>query len=139
MKQSFLQLGVCAAGPVEHSGVVRIDSLSSGNQRRRWTLIIHKPLLVFRCSFAGLWLAAWLGARLKRWKPLGEELRPDFSLILAAMLTLLGLLIGFRFSMAGNRYDQRKNYEERRPTPSGRNMSGPICCLPPMRRRSATC
>jgi hypothetical protein len=30
----------------------------------------------------------------------------------AAALTLLGLIIGFSFSMAINRYDQRKNYEE---------------------------
>ena len=31
---------------------------------------------------------------------------------MASTLTLLGLLIGFSFSMAINRYDQRKNYEE---------------------------
>jgi hypothetical protein len=30
----------------------------------------------------------------------------------AATLTLLGLIIGFSFSMAISRYDQRKNYEE---------------------------
>jgi hypothetical protein len=40
------------------------------------------------------------------------ELREDFGIILAATLTLLGLLIGFSFSMATNRYDQRKTYEE---------------------------
>src|SRR5208282_5602357 len=33
-------------------------------------------------------------------------------LVLAASLTLLGLIIGFSFSMAVTRYDQRKNYEE---------------------------
>jgi hypothetical protein len=32
--------------------------------------------------------------------------------MLSATLTLLGLLIGFSFSMAISRYDQRKNYEE---------------------------
>ena len=36
----------------------------------------------------------------------------DFGLILAATLTLLALIIGFSFSMATARYDQRKNYEE---------------------------
>lgn len=41
-----------------------------------------------------------------------EEVREDFSMILSATLTLLGLLIGFSFSMAVGRYDQRKNYEE---------------------------
>jgi hypothetical protein len=32
--------------------------------------------------------------------------------VVAATLTLLGLIIGFSFSMASSRYDQRKNYEE---------------------------
>ena len=31
---------------------------------------------------------------------------------MAASLTLPGLIIGFTFSMAIDRYDQRKNYEE---------------------------
>jgi len=38
--------------------------------------------------------------------------REDFGLILAAALTLLRLIIGFSFSMATSRYDQRKNLEE---------------------------
>src|SRR5205807_4050258 len=41
----------------------------------------------------------------------GEE-HDDFDVVLSATLTLLGLLIGFSFSMAISRYDQRKNYEE---------------------------
>ena len=41
-----------------------------------------------------------------------EEAREDFGVVLAATLTLLGLLIGFSFSMAAGRYDQRKNLEE---------------------------
>jgi hypothetical protein len=36
----------------------------------------------------------------------------DRGVILGATLTLLGLLIGFTFSMAVSRYDQRKNCEE---------------------------
>jgi hypothetical protein len=40
------------------------------------------------------------------------EEREDFGVILAAALTLLGLIIGFTFSMAITRYDLRKNYEE---------------------------
>jgi len=36
----------------------------------------------------------------------------QFSVVLGATLTLLGLIIGFTFSMAISRYDQRKNYEE---------------------------
>ena len=38
--------------------------------------------------------------------------REDFGVVQAATLTLLGLIIGFSFSMAIGRYDQRKNYEE---------------------------
>ncbi len=71
------------------------------------------PRLVFVLSFLGLWLSANLGALVGlKLKPPKEELRDDFGVVQAAMLTLLGLLIGFTFSMAVNRYDQRKNYEE---------------------------
>jgi len=38
--------------------------------------------------------------------------REDLGTIKSASLTLLALLIGFTFSMAVGRYDQRKNYEE---------------------------
>jgi hypothetical protein len=73
----------------------------------------HYPLLVFVLSFFMLWLSAWIGASFlrRRWKP-EEDIREDFSLILAATLTMLALIIAFSFSMAVNRYDQRKNYEE---------------------------
>ena len=37
---------------------------------------------------------------------------PAFGITLPAALTLLGLIIGFSFSLAVSRYDQRKNYEE---------------------------
>ncbi len=71
------------------------------------------PLLVFALSFFGLWLSAWIGASfLRRQRTLEDGVREDFGVILAATLTLLGLIIGFSFSMAINRYDQRKNYEE---------------------------
>jgi hypothetical protein len=43
--------------------------------------------------------------------PLKENIRGDFGAILAAALTLLGLIIGFSYSMATSRYDQRTNYE----------------------------
>jgi hypothetical protein len=73
----------------------------------------HYPLLLFVFSFIALWLSAWIGWSFrKRQGTLDEELREDFGFILAATLTLLGLIIGFSFSMATTRYDQRKNYEE---------------------------
>ena len=71
------------------------------------------PLLVFVLSFIALWLSARIGWSFRRrQRTLDEELREDFGFILAATLTLLGLIIGFSFSMATSRYDQRKNYEE---------------------------
>ena len=75
--------------------------------------ITHYPLLVFALSFIALWLSALVGRFfLRRQRKLDEESRKDFDVILAATLTLLGLIIGFSFSMAISRYDQRKNYEE---------------------------
>jgi hypothetical protein len=71
------------------------------------------PQLIFVVSLVTLWLCAWAGARfLARFAPRGEEAHEDLSVVLAASLTLLGLIIGFTFSMAISRYDLRKNYEE---------------------------
>jgi hypothetical protein len=76
-------------------------------------ILLDYPLLVFVISFFVLWLSAVIGASVsKRWRKLEENAREDFGVILAATLTLLGLIIGFSFSMATSRYDQRKNYEE---------------------------
>lgn len=75
--------------------------------------ITHYPLLVFVLSFIVLWLSAWIGRAFSRRKrKRGEEIGEDLNVILAATLTLLGLIIGFSFSMAASRYDQRKNLEE---------------------------
>jgi len=77
------------------------------------TNVTDYPLLVFLLSFLVLWLAAWIGAAfLRKRRQLEEGNREDFGVILAATLTLLGLIVGFSFSMAVSRYDQRKNLEE---------------------------
>ncbi len=71
------------------------------------------PYMVFLVSFVVLWCAAYLGDLAhKKFRVLKGDEREDFGEVLAASLTLLGLLIGFSFSMAVTRYDQRKNYEE---------------------------
>jgi hypothetical protein len=71
------------------------------------------PRYVFAISFIAMWLSVRLGASFRKWRrPLEEDEREDFRLVLGSTLTLLGLIIGFTFSMAVNRYDQRKNYEE---------------------------
>jgi hypothetical protein len=75
--------------------------------------ITSYPLLVFALSLLVLCLAPWFGAIfLARRRRLADETRSDLSLILTATLTLFGLIIGFSFSMAVGRYDQRKDYEE---------------------------
>jgi hypothetical protein len=60
-----------------------------------------------------LWFSARLGATLRKHLPRDKEQDiEDFNIILGATLTLLGLIIGFTFSMATTRYDLRKTYEE---------------------------
>ena len=77
------------------------------------TYVRDHPLLVFALSFFAMALSAWIGASFsKRQRPVTSEMREDLSIIQAATLTLLGLIIAFTFSMAVQRYDQRKNYEE---------------------------
>src|SRR5258705_11037387 len=77
------------------------------------TNILNYPRLVFIFAFTACWLAAILGGFCRvKLRPVEEEERADFGVVQAAALTLLGLLIGFTFSMATGRYEQRKNYEE---------------------------
>jgi hypothetical protein len=75
--------------------------------------VMDHPVLVFVLSLVVLSLSARIGGPFlaRKWKR-QERVREDFSVILAATLTLLGLIIGFSFSMAISRYDQRKDYEE---------------------------
>lgn len=76
-------------------------------------LVFLYPLILFPTSFLVLAISAWIGAsRFKRLRSQVTESREDFGVIQGATLTLLALLIGFTFSMAVGRYDQRKNYEE---------------------------
>jgi hypothetical protein len=75
--------------------------------------MVDFPLLVLVVSFAMLVIAAWVGDFLrKRSKGSAEANRDDSGVVLAGTLTLLGLIIGFSFSMATNRYDLRKNSEQ---------------------------
>ena len=76
------------------------------------TLLDH-PMELFVIFLILLWLSAQIGAYVRRKRQSLEEAdREDLGVILTATLTLLGLIIGFSFSMAVTRYDQRKNYEE---------------------------
>jgi hypothetical protein len=76
-------------------------------------VMMDYPLIVLAAALLVLWLSEQAGVYLRRKRQHLEEIeREDLGVILAATLTLLGLIIGFSFSMAVTRYDQRKNYEE---------------------------
>jgi hypothetical protein len=70
------------------------------------------PLVVFAVGLSAMWLSMRAGEywHSRRGK-LEDEEQADLGVILTASLTLLGLIIGFTFSMAISRYDLRKSYE----------------------------
>jgi hypothetical protein len=70
------------------------------------------PRVFALLSVVVLWLSAQFGAYYRRRRPLQDAEREDFGVVQTATLTLLGLIIGFTFSMAIVRYDLRKHYEE---------------------------
>jgi hypothetical protein len=74
---------------------------------------IDNPFIVFVVALTAQLGAAVIGDRLRRtvW-PVNKFEREDLNTALTATLTLLALIIGFSFSMAVSRYDQRKNCEE---------------------------
>ena len=73
---------------------------------------MDSPFLLSSMAFAALWGAAHVGAFVRtHLGTFDEGDRQDWSMLVAAALTLLGLIIGFTFSMAITRYDQRKNLE----------------------------
>src|ERR1039457_7564484 len=74
--------------------------------------MLSYPRIFFVFSFLVLWLSAQVGTWFRRRRPLKDGEREDFNIVEAATLTLLGLIIGFSFSMATTRYYLRKNYEE---------------------------
>ncbi|MGB6110519.1 MAG: hypothetical protein WBG35_05315 [Acidobacteriaceae bacterium] len=70
------------------------------------------PLFLSLCLFLGLWLSMLAGVAVHRRRKLHPDEQQGFNIILTATLTLLSLILGFSFSMANTRYDQRKGYEE---------------------------
>ena len=75
--------------------------------------IIDSPFIILLIFFVAQWWPAYLGDLFRRTvRSLDAHEREDFNIVLTATLTLLGLIIGFSFSMAVSRYDQRKGYEE---------------------------
>jgi len=71
------------------------------------------PFAVFALALIAQGLAAYIGDVLrKRAHVFRQGERHDFNTVQAATFTLLALIIGFTFSMAVSRYDQRKTLEE---------------------------
>ena len=71
------------------------------------------PGNVLIVTFVMLCGCAYLGAYLhRRFSHLWTQGHEDLGTVLTATLTLLGLIIGFTFSMSTSRYDLRKSYEE---------------------------
>jgi hypothetical protein len=75
-------------------------------------MALDLPLGVFALTFLALWLSARLGRFFLERRPSQHEGDELLNVIMSASLTLLSLIIGFTFSMAVTRYEQRKNYEE---------------------------
>ncbi len=68
---------------------------------------------VFALTFLVLWGSALVGTSFReRHGRLEERDRENYGVIMAATLTLLGLIVGFSFAMAVNRYDHRRACEE---------------------------
>jgi hypothetical protein len=90
-----------APGRLRQAGGLVMDNLT------------HYPLQLFAISFVVLSAVAAAGAWLRRRYPdIDDEQKEHMGVVLAAILTLLGLIIGFSFSMAASRYDHRKSFEE---------------------------
>ena len=89
--------------PLSHSTI--LESVMS--------FLLNHPIVLLVVSLVILWLVSRLGVYFRSLRSEALSLdETDFNLVLGAVLTLLGLIIGFTFSMAVIRYDQRKNYEE---------------------------
>jgi uncharacterized membrane protein len=74
---------------------------------------LDHPVLVLVLTLPTFWISAIIGSSFRKGQQeLEGEGHDDWNLLLGASLTMLGLIIGFTFSMAVSRYDQRKNLEE---------------------------
>jgi hypothetical protein len=73
--------------------------------------LLSYPSVIFTISVVLLWTSVRLGvSAVTRW-PVKEKEREALRVVFSATLTVLGLVIGFSFSMAVNHHDQRKNAE----------------------------
>lgn len=71
------------------------------------------PVLLLLLLVAIFWCCTYAGMRIRKRRTLEEAQREELDLVLNGSLTLLALIIGFTFSMAVGRYDERKGDEAR--------------------------
>ena len=84
--------------------------------------MLDSPFVIFAIALVAQWLAFYAGRLLGDMScHMNEDERKDLCCS-AATLTLLGLILGFSFSMAVTRYGQRKNYEEAEANAIGTDM-----------------
>jgi hypothetical protein len=77
------------------------------------TFLVQHPIVWFLVVIVLLYFASRLGEFVQKHRSARVMIEEkEFDLVVGATLTLLGLIIGFTFSMAVTRYDQRKNLEE---------------------------
>lgn len=75
--------------------------------------LLDSPSLVFLLALLGLGLTVLAGFFVgRRARTLRSDESQEFDIVIGATLTLLGLIVGFSFSMAVNHYDKRKDLEE---------------------------
>jgi len=101
--------------------------------------LTDSPFLTLVLSFLILWACAWIGAKvLGKYAAGGQQVREDFRTVLAACLTLLGLIVGFSFSMAVSRFDLRQKAESAEADAISTEYLPPISCrLPRLRKRGS--
>src|SRR5271155_2218603 len=74
--------------------------------------LVDFPVVFSLLSLLVMWVAARLAASVPNREKYLEGVRDNYGVVFGATLTLLGLIIGFTFSMAVGRFDQRKSLEE---------------------------
>jgi hypothetical protein len=75
--------------------------------------VFDHPWLVLLFFLPCFWIATQVGSWVHQRRRNHKELnRDDLGFAIGGSLTLLGLIVGFSFSMAVDRYNQRRNYEE---------------------------
>jgi hypothetical protein len=67
------------------------------------------PFAAFALSFFTFWHSAQIGVWFRKRQPqIEEDVHKDLDVAMGAILTLLGLIIRFSFSMAISQYEQSK-------------------------------